>query len=466
MPILSKDDYSIIVVEGAEIVDDTVHELRKGEIEIPSNDNRDLYLTNEILSKHCLMLGSIGSGKSNLMFHVVDRIRSHMTDEDCIVFFDSKGDYLEKFCTPQDVIIGNSGWVQTHFLDMIQSKRIQFWNVFSDLSTNSSLLEMIREVSTSLFKKSIDNAQNPIFPRGARDMFAAVLYSLIKKSTLKIGKGRYVNLDGKEVLLDNSSIKMFFEGFSIERFSKLIDGIDEVEWVKTYISSGAKTNTTQSYLTYLNAIPHEVFTNDFGEAGSFSIKDFINGGKRRGLFLEYDIVNSNTIDVIYTVLLDIAMKEALGKKRKGNIYFILDEFPLIPQLTYFDNLLNFGRQLGVKVIAGIQNVGQVYAKYDLYLGNSILSGFSTYFAFSLFDQSSRDIVKLRHGKNRSICAVKRYGIEGYDIEVQEADVIPDWRLTSLDNGQCIVSVPGFDPFQFKSTKFGENSTGKIKIKRK
>ncbi len=466
MTMFSKNDYSITVVEGAEIKNDTPCDLNQGEIELPSDVNRSLSLTNEILGKHCLMLGSIGSGKSNLMFHLVEKIRSHMTDEDCIVFFDSKGDYLEKFCFPQDIIIGNSEWVRTKFLEMIQPSRIQFWNVFSDLSTNTSLLEMIREVSTSLFKKSIDNAQNPIFPRGARDMFAAVIYSLIKKSTLKIGKGRYINIDGKEVLLDNYSVKKFFESFSIDKFVKLIEGVNEVEWVKTYISSGAKTNTTQSYLTYLNAIPHEVFTNDFGESGAFSIRDFVNGGKRKGLFLEYDIVNSNTIDVIYTVLLDIAMKEALGKKRKGNIYFILDEFPLIPQLTYFDNLLNFGRQLGVKMIAGIQNVGQVYAKYDLYLGNSILSGFSTYFSFNLFDQSSRDIVKLRHGKNSSICAVKRYGAEGYDIEVQESDVIPDWRLTSLENGQCIVSIPGFDPFQFKSTKFRANVAGKIKIKRK
>ena len=215
----------------------------------------------------------------------------------------------------------------------------------------------------------------------------------------------------------------------------------------------------------INAIPHEVFTNDFGKTGSFSIKEFVNSGGKHGLFLEYDIVNSNTIDIIYTVLLDIAMKESLGKQRKGNIYFILDEFPLIPQLSYFDNLLNFGRQLGVKVIAGIQNVGQVYSKYDLYLGNSILSGFSNYFAFNLFDQNSRDIVKQRHGKNRSICAVKKYGVEGYDIQVQESDVISDWRLTSLENGQCIVSIPGYNPFVFKSTEYKNNTHGKIKIKK-
>ena len=292
-------------------------------------------------------------------------------------FFDSKGDYLEKFFSIQDIIIGNSSWINLRYSNNQISSRVQFWNMFADLSSHDSLLDMIREVSTSLFKKTIDSAQNPIFPRGARDMFAAIVYALVKKSSLKIGKGRVVNIDGDEVLLNNAGLKRFFEEFSLEKFKSLIDGVDEVQWVNTYVSSGAKTNTTQSYLTYLNAIPHEVFTNDFGEAGTFSIKDFVNGGMKRGLFLEYDIVNCNTIDVIYTVLLDIAMKEALGKKRKGNIYFVLDEFPLIPQLSYFDNLLNFGRQLGVKVIAGIQNVGQVYAKYDLYLGNSILSGFSS-----------------------------------------------------------------------------------------
>ena len=167
MPMFSKDDYSIIVAEGADIQSDTASDLCHGELEILSDVNHSLFLSNEILSKHCLMLGSIGSGKSNLMFHVVDKIRSHMSNEDCIVFFDSKGDYLEKFCSPQDIIVGNSEWVETRFSGMIQPSRIQFWNVFSDLNSSSSLLELIREVSTSLFKKSIDSAQNPIFPRGA-----------------------------------------------------------------------------------------------------------------------------------------------------------------------------------------------------------------------------------------------------------------------------------------------------------
>ncbi len=159
MPLFSKDDYSIVVAEGAEIKNDTVCRLNSGEFEIPSNVNKSLFLSKEILSKHCLMLGSIGSGKSNLMFHVVKKIREHMTEDDCIIFFDSKGDYLERFCSSQDAIIGNSEWVRGNDISGIHLEQIRYWNVFSDLNTSSSLWEMIREVSTSLFKKSIDNVK-------------------------------------------------------------------------------------------------------------------------------------------------------------------------------------------------------------------------------------------------------------------------------------------------------------------
>ena len=59
MPQFSSDDYSMFVVEGAEINNDTVLELRTGLMEIPSDVNSNLHISQEILSKHSLMLGSI-----------------------------------------------------------------------------------------------------------------------------------------------------------------------------------------------------------------------------------------------------------------------------------------------------------------------------------------------------------------------------------------------------------------------
>ena len=188
------------------------------------------------------------------------------------------------------------------------------------------------------------------------------------------------------------------------------------------------------------------------------------GGK--SIFLEYDIMNSNLIDTVYTVLLDIAGKTALGNEDENkHVYFILDEFPLIPKLNYIDGLLNFGRSRGVRVIAGIQNINQIKSLYGDNLGSSILSGFSTYIIFRLFDEESRKLVSERHGKNRRLIMlpyddVNRSGNQ----EHEHSSVIEDWDITSLQRGECIISLPYGNPYKFYPASFTERPT--IQIQRR
>jgi type IV secretory pathway TraG/TraD family ATPase VirD4 len=149
------------------------------------------------------------------------------------------------------------------------------------------------------------------------------------------------------------------------------------------------------------------------------------------------------------------MYSYLGQsKLKGNAYFILDEFPLIPKLNYMDNALNFGRSLGVKVIAGIQNVGQVEYTYTEALAQSLLSGFSTYFAFRLFDEKSRRIVSERHGKNRKkVSLMSSNSFKGLNDSIMDTNVIEDWNITKLGIGECIVSMANEEPFLFYPVRY-------------
>jgi type IV secretory pathway TraG/TraD family ATPase VirD4 len=63
-------------------------------------------------------------------------------------------------------------------------------------------------------------------------------------------------------------------------------------------------------------------------------------------------------------MLDMAIKEALGRKKsEGNVWFVIDEFRLIPNLQHVDDGVNFGRSLGAKFIIGVQNVEQVFHAY-------------------------------------------------------------------------------------------------------
>lgn len=48
---------------------------------------------------------------------------------------------------------------------------------------------------------------------------------------------------------------------------------------------------------------------------------------------------------------------------EGNVYLMCDEFKLLPNLQHIEDGVNFGRSLGVKIIAGIQSIEQLYEIY-------------------------------------------------------------------------------------------------------
>ncbi len=59
----------------------------------------------------------------------------------------------------------------------------------------------------------------------------------------------------------------------------------------------------------------------------------------RVVFVEYDPECRRMLTPIYRLLLDMAIKEALGRKKttEGNVWFVIDELRLIPHLQHVDN---------------------------------------------------------------------------------------------------------------------------------
>ena len=62
-------------------------------------------ISEEILSKHILLVGGTGSGKTNLFYHMVKQLKTKMTADDVMLIFDSKGDFHKKFFSKGDVLI-------------------------------------------------------------------------------------------------------------------------------------------------------------------------------------------------------------------------------------------------------------------------------------------------------------------------------------------------------------------------
>lgn len=158
---------------------------------------------------------------------------------------------------------------------------------------------------------------------------------------------------------------------------------------------------------------------------------------------------------IYSLMFDLAIKEALGRDRsEGNVYFITDEFKLLPYLNHIDDAVNFGRSLGIKFMIGVQNVEQIYDNYGEERARSIMSGFSTNIAFRVNDAKSREYIQGLYGKNQKLESylptLQKNGL----IETQrEGWVVEDWDITRLGIGEAIIGLPGEEPFIFHFAKY-------------
>ena len=176
----------------------------------------------------------------------------------------------------------------------------------------------------------------------------------------------------------------------------------------------------------------------------------------RAIFVEYDISVGETLTPVYRLLIDQALKEALGRSEKaGNVYFIADEFKLLPKLQHIDDALNFGRGLGVKVMAGIQSIDQLYDIYGREKGAVIASGFGSVFAFHANDSSSREYITNRFGRNIMIYEYSDMRKNTMVGKEREGYTIEEWDQNDLGVGQAVIALGYEPPFLFQFDEYGK-----------
>lgn len=390
-------------------------------------------LTEDMLSKHLLLVGGTGSGKTNLFYHIVEQLIARMTKDDVMLIFDSKGDFYNKFHSEDDVLIGNSARYR---------KRSERWNIYEEIVVDgkdfASVAQATQEICKSLFSDLVErNSSNPFFPIAARDLMASIIIALVRNG----------------VVPDNRDIKDYIDSASVEDLRELLASHKEFASVASYIGGKAGAQA-QGVLSEMYSVARDIFTGVFADSGDFSMRQFIRRKGRRVAFIEYDLAIGDVLSPIYTLLFDLALKEALGQtSTQGNVYLIADELKLLPNLRHLEDGINFGRSLGVKILAGLQSIDQLNANYSSEAkAKNAVSGFSSVFAFQQNDFSTREYISHLMGRNMIL---ESYSKASGDIqyEKREGYTVEDWDLTSLSVGEAIVKLPSMEPFRFKFDLF-------------
>ena len=124
-----------------------------------------------------------------------------------------------------------------------------------------------------------------------------------------------------------------------------------------------------------------------------------------------------------------------------------------PKLQHVDDALNFGRGLGVRVMAGIQSIDQLYDVYGKDKGAVIAGGFGSIFAFHTNDGSSRDYITKRFGPNLMIYEYNDTTRNRISSNERSGNTVEEWDQLNLGLGQAIIGL-GYDaPFLFQFDRF-------------
>lgn len=381
-------------------------------------------LTEKLLSQHLLMVGGIGSGKTNTFNQILSTISPQLGLQDVMIVFDTKGDFYKEFYRPGDVVISND-------TTACGARGVDYWNIINEVDDDEHLEENVMEIANALFAERLKSGNDPFFPNAAKDIVTAVLYHFVKIR----GKIRGTN----KILSD------FFKSVSQNDLLDLLSKYPQYEAMKSYIPLSAPEQAL-GVMAEIQQVMRSVLVGNFAKAGTLSIRNLVRskGGKR--IFIEYDIGIGSMLTPVYSLLFDLAIKEALCRKKSdGNVFFVVDEFKLLPNLKHIDDAVNFGRSLGIKFMIGIQNTDQIIEAYNENMAMNIFSGFLNQFAFKVNDYSTRKYIKERAGANRKKTVYKTTTVHE---SIDAANVVEDWDISNLTIGQAVVSLNNSEPFVF------------------
>jgi type IV secretory pathway TraG/TraD family ATPase VirD4 len=388
------------------------------------------FLSDDLLSKHLLFIGGIGMGKTNGIFQILSQLRNNMTSDDVMVVFDTKGDFYDSFYRQGDIVISNDE-------KATGPRGKDYWNIFEEINAGITTEEEIVEIARALFFERSNKSSQPFFPNAARDLFSGIMLHFHRMGGVK----------------NNAVLRNFLDQTPSAEIRAILQQHQDLKAMTSYISDD-RSPQTQGVISELQQHLREIFIGNFRKEGNISIRQAIRAKQGRLVFVEYDMGIGGLLTPIYQLMLDMAIKEALSRKKSdGNVWFIIDEFRLIPNLQHIDDGINFGRSMGAKFIIGVQNIEQVFHAYGEAQTHSILSGLLTTVAFRVNDAATRKFIQELVGKNRKkevfMSSVSSRGIVE---QIREANVVEDWDIANMRVGEAIINTPGYEPFFFHFDK--------------
>jgi type IV conjugative transfer system coupling protein TraD len=370
-------------------------------------------------TRHFLVTGSTGSGKTNLLHQLLPQVKRKNQPA---IIVDQTGEMIARYYEPErgDIIFNPF------------DARSKAWDFFTDCS-NLEELERFSKILFSFNRKRSKSNSDPFWEQSAEVVFNSCVEYLVKEKDTTLSALKAMTIDANLATLHKN-----LKGTPAERYLT-DDGKGMASSVMSMLSTSSKP------ISYLS---------DNLDAGSFSLKSHfreIKSGSKAWLFLSTKPSSRELTLPLVACLTELALTQMMdiGINKDRRVWCVFDELASLGNLPALSPLMSEGRKYGACVIAALQSLNQLYDNYGHYGGSSIFGQFGTSFFFrntepaiaKLFSDMCGTETITRQQKNTSFGANEFRDGVSYNEHQQRQSIVELNDLASLGVGECYALLP-------------------------
>ncbi len=304
---------------------------------------RGLPMSRDRESRHFLVTGSVGAGKTQIMLGL---ILGAIKRGDGVIVLDVKGDMTASL--PGDPV-----------LIAPQDARSAVWDVASDCRTKQDARELAARI--------IPASSDPMWADAAREIFVACAVHLQQT------KG--ANWTWRD-LQETATLSA----------DKLLEIATRSHPNATRSLEHPESKTTQGILStfqsHMNVVATLADAWEENENQRFSVSRWLeNPAPFRPVILQqdgrYPKLSAAWMGGLISLLASAVGSPALEESKHRRIWLFLDEFPQLPRLDQFSTLIDLGRSKGIITVIGAQDIAQLRETYGRNRGDGWMSMIGT-----------------------------------------------------------------------------------------
>lgn len=377
-------------------------------------------------TRHMLITGTTGCGKTNLFDIILPQIRKRAHPNKAVII-DIKGKYVAKYYNPETDFI----------LNPFDARGVN-WSIWMDCQTEAQYEAFAHSIIPD--KK---NQYDDVWDKSSRIVLVETLKKLAFEGKKEIREIFNV-IDG----MDLSKLELFFKNTNA---AKLISKDAD----KTTFSILMNLVASITPLRYLNNITDN-------DQERFSIRNWINNSDNDGSWL-FITARADQLDSIRTLMstaIDTALNAALSLEEDKNrrIWFIADEIPALNKLSSLKKGLTLGRENGCSIMLGIQDIPQLRSIYGYDDAKTILNNINTHFIFRYQDSTTaREISEMLgvveqeyHNETQSYGSSNIKDGVSFSKQTLSKSLVLPVEIANLKVGEAYVKYGGYDITHIKT----------------